>query len=299
MTHRPVVLPDSYSGEAEFSEWHDHFENVAAVNRWDDDAKLLWLKVRLTGRAQKAFKRLPQATQGNYQRTMEALKERFEPGSKRELHVVEFHARRKGRTESWADFAEDIKTLADKAYPDLEDAARERLSLNRYLEQLGDPQVAFGVKQSRPKSLDEAVTATLELESYKVSAPTATVSQVAPGHGDVEAISEPTASATVVGSIGGRENPTDRLLQTILRKVERLESRVSELEQTCRTTGRQYVGDGMEGATKGTRVEVRKGGAGVVTGDGAMQPVICRKCGKEGHYARGCAMRRRTNQGNF
>ena len=64
MTHRPVVLPDSYSGEAEFSEWHDHFENVAAVNRWDDDAKLLWLKVRLTGRAQKAFKRLPQATQG-------------------------------------------------------------------------------------------------------------------------------------------------------------------------------------------------------------------------------------------
>ena len=225
---------------------------------------------------------------------MGALKERFKPGSKRELNVVEFHARKKGRTECWADFVEDIKTLAAKAYP--EDTAQERLSLNWYLEQLGDPQIVFGVKQSSTKSLDEAVTATLEL-----SAATAPVSQVAPDAEDVEAISEPTASATMVGSIGERENPMNRLLQTILRKVERLVSCVSKLEQTYRTTETVCVGDGMERATKEMRVEVQKGDAGVVTGDEAMQncqPVIRRKCGKEGHYARGCAMRR-TNQGNF
>ena len=56
--------------------------------------------------------------------------------------------------------------LADKAFSELQDEARERLALNSYLNQLEHPQVAFGVKQRQPGTLDEAVTATLEMESY-------------------------------------------------------------------------------------------------------------------------------------
>ena len=51
-------------------------------------------------------------------------------------------------------------------FPDLEDGARERLTLNAYMAQLEEPQVAFGVKQRTPNTLDAVVTATLELESY-------------------------------------------------------------------------------------------------------------------------------------
>ena len=47
---------------------------------------------------------------------------------------------------------------------------RERLSLNRYLDNLADPQVAFGVKQGRPETVDAAITATLQMELYKISA---------------------------------------------------------------------------------------------------------------------------------
>ena len=56
---KPLVLPETYTGEGEWSQWICHFENVAAVNGWDDDKKLLWLKVRLTGRAQKASNDYP------------------------------------------------------------------------------------------------------------------------------------------------------------------------------------------------------------------------------------------------
>ncbi len=118
---RPVVLPEPYTGEGDYSEWCDHFENVAAVNAWNEEAKLLWLKVRLTGRAQTAFKRLPQTTRESYANASTALKERFEPASRRELHIVEFQTRRKRRAESWPDLAEDLHVLADKAYPDLEE----------------------------------------------------------------------------------------------------------------------------------------------------------------------------------
>ena len=55
---RPLVLPETFSGDGCFSEWIEHFESVAAVNSWDDAAKALWLRVQLTGKAQTAYKRL-------------------------------------------------------------------------------------------------------------------------------------------------------------------------------------------------------------------------------------------------
>ena len=32
---------------------------------------------------------------------------------------------------------------------------------------------------------------------------------------------------------------------------------------------------------------------------GERNPVVCHRCGQEGHYARGCAVRRPGNSGNF
>ena len=43
------------------------------------------------------------------------------------------------------------------------------MSLARYLDQITDPQISYGVKQSRPRTLNDAVAATLKLESFKRS----------------------------------------------------------------------------------------------------------------------------------
>ena len=97
---------------------------------------------------------------------MEALKERFEPSSRKTRYQAELLVRRKKKAETWGDLAEDLRLLAVKAFPDLEDGARERLTLNAYMAQLEQPQAAFGVKQRTPDTFDAAVTVTLELESY-------------------------------------------------------------------------------------------------------------------------------------
>ncbi len=83
MAARPLVLPDAYNGEASWDDWAQHFQNVADVNEWDNAQKLKWLKVRLTARAQKAFQRLPEETRADFKLAIKALKERFEPETRK------------------------------------------------------------------------------------------------------------------------------------------------------------------------------------------------------------------------
>ena len=109
-----------------------HFESVSEVNKWDDTKKLAWLKVRLIGRAQLAFQRLPETTRASYNDTKKALKERFEPASLTERHKTELDARRKKKSEGWAEFSEDLRTLVEKAYPTLQDEARVQMALTHY-----------------------------------------------------------------------------------------------------------------------------------------------------------------------
>ena len=216
MATRPLVLPETYSGETSWEDWAFHFENVAAVNEWTAEQKMQWLKVRLTGRAQRAFQHLAETSRGSYAEAVKALRERFEPKSRQSRYEAEFQTRRKRKSEGWADFAQDLKLLADKAFPDLQEAARTQLAINSYLQQLSHPQVAFGVKQKRPKTIDEVVSATLEMESY-ITQPTSHSGTAA-----VASLATETESPATVAAA----NMTERL--TTL--VERLTERVEQLE---------------------------------------------------------------------
>jgi len=44
--------------------------------------------------------------------------------------------------------------LMDKAYPSLDDAAQQQLALQRYLSQLENEQVAFNVRQRKPRTIE-------------------------------------------------------------------------------------------------------------------------------------------------
>ena len=84
-----------------------HFESVSAVNEWSDDDKILWLRVRLMGKAYMAYSGLSHETQQSYATTKEALSQQFESPSKRQLYKVEFESRQKRDKESWADIGDN------------------------------------------------------------------------------------------------------------------------------------------------------------------------------------------------
>ena len=90
----------------------------------------------------------------------------------------------------------------------LEDDARQQLALQRYLSQLQDDQIAFGVKQRKPKTIEAAVETTLELESYLVQ------------H------SSPGLVAPVrVDSVDQRSSNLMEMMTQLLTRVEQLEMR--------------------------------------------------------------------------
>ena len=73
------------------------------------------------------------------------------------LYSTQFQAKKRRPDESWADFADGLKLLADRALPELQEEAQEKLSLDHFLWEMTKQQVVFAVRQRRPKTLDDAV----------------------------------------------------------------------------------------------------------------------------------------------
>jgi len=100
--------------------------------------------VRLTRKAHNVWRRLSNEAKVQYVTTKEELRKWLEPDSRRELHVAEFRTRAHRHGESWEELANNI-SMADKTFPELEDRAKEQLSLDRYLSLLDKPEVALAV----------------------------------------------------------------------------------------------------------------------------------------------------------
>ena len=282
---KPLLLPEPYGGEAGgWAEWVDHFESVAAVNKWTTgEEKLKWLKVRLTGKAQTAFKKLPQDVKENFGECMKSLQRRFDPDSKRQLYVAELNVRTRHKDEDWATFGDALRVLADKAYPDLEEKARERLALNQFLAQIENVQVAFSVKQKRPSNVEEAVVATIELESYLGSSgKPLRVSAVSPQEPDPDVCVRRADHAEAVAAVSPLDEP-----QTMKSLGERLQ----RLEMLLERQGRQGSPTGRRTSTSKQTWEAESG---------KRKAVVCWTCGKKGHIARFCRSRAtEQHQGNF
>ena len=96
------------------------------------------------------------------------------------FYQAEFEEHSKKQEEKWGDYAEVLRSLGNKAFPDLQLEVRELVALQN----LEQPQVAVSIKQRCPTTLDDAVTPTLETESY-AAALSCTVMCISTLHKDV------------------------------------------------------------------------------------------------------------------
>ena len=159
--------------------------------------------------------------------------------------------------QEWASFGEDLRQLADKAYPDLQEEVRERFAHNQYLARLDKPQVAFSVRQAKPETVDEAVKLTLEMESYLQAAKQPSKLAMV----ELESSSHPRAEP--ISAI----QPKKDSIQLLLDRMDQLESKLQNVMASKLSLPKQ------KNFHSRPRSRYRSG---------------CWNCGEESHISRSC-----------
>ena len=164
---RPVIKPDRYDGKSQWTSYITHFEMCARINGWDNNAKLQYLAVLLTGTAQQVLGSLPKEATGDFDKLVKALEARFDPTGRKELHRAQLRNRRQKTSESLVEMAEDIRRLVDKVYADLPADSRDMMGKDHFVDALNDSEIRTRVIQMRTSTLDEAVAVAVELEALQ------------------------------------------------------------------------------------------------------------------------------------
>lgn len=165
--NRPIVMPESFAAldNEEWDSWISHFEDCSVLNEWNDERKAQFLAVRMRGAALLNLQSLPTGVRGNYIDLKRALREKFVPKERIELHKAEFRARHRERDEKLSDLASSLRRLVSRAYPEAVAELQDSLSKDQFIDALEDREIRMKLRESSPKTLDEAVSRALQIEA--------------------------------------------------------------------------------------------------------------------------------------
>ena len=114
-----------------FQEWITQFELVAEVYGWSKQAKLIHLTTCLRGEAFAFFRSCSKQQKASYDLLATEPKCRFTPVHIQSVQTSLFHDRRQRSSETVDAYAQDLKSLFHKAYPQVQQGGEVAESIGR------------------------------------------------------------------------------------------------------------------------------------------------------------------------
>lgn len=162
------IKPRPYDGKGSWKEYFHYFERLARINKWEDNKmEILWLNME--GVALTYLENLPPGRVNSYTELCTALEERFGEQHMAEVFKAELRGRVRRANESLPALGQEIRRLVYNAYPSVRHEGLEELAIERFREAIQRPQIRLAVFQAKPTTLEDAVRAAVDAESWHVS----------------------------------------------------------------------------------------------------------------------------------
>jgi hypothetical protein len=163
------LKPQLYEGDEDLDEYLSQFEILAEINGWDYVTKSLYLAGNLKGGARALLNKLDKESRKDYNSLIRVLHTRYGSAEKSELFRAKLQTRTRGKSESLPELAQSIKKLTRQAYPSAQSSLTSVLALEHFIDAIPDGDLRLRLRESNPKSIHEAETLAVRLETLKLA----------------------------------------------------------------------------------------------------------------------------------
>jgi hypothetical protein len=136
-----------FNGGDPIDEYLVQFELLAARNDWTENEKVSALLCALDGPARSLLLEWSDPTTVNHKDVKRALIKRFGCTKQVQVHERALYQLKLAKGQSFRDSAREIRKLARKAYPELDDETRERFNIKSFVQAISDKTISYKIKE--------------------------------------------------------------------------------------------------------------------------------------------------------
>ena len=162
----PKVPTFDGTNTAQFRPWIIQFEAIARHQGWTAGERVVRLVSSLTGPAANLLIGMTLGQLDNYNFLRARLSRRYDPPEREEAHRAELRARTRRRNESADEFAENIKNLAQRAYPLADQNMLDNLVVERFREGHGNEELKKHLCLYPSTGLQDLIGACVRFETH-------------------------------------------------------------------------------------------------------------------------------------
>jgi len=153
---RHHIMPEPYTGEEDWDQYIEFFEDCAELTQWTSQEKLLYLTTSLKGKARLFYSSLPTEEKRSYGFLTARLEQRFSGKRQQRRWMAKLQTRTRGKEKDIATFGDEVRVLSQRAYGNLDQEAQEMLALQHFYRNVS-PEMRCSLCDNGCRTIREAV----------------------------------------------------------------------------------------------------------------------------------------------